>query len=291
MSRPRPHGFSLIELLVVISIVAMLIALLMPALSKSREAARDMGCRSNLRQTSIGAWSYATDNRGLAPIYRVSGTAASHPQNHYSNPVFQQFAIHYLRSPSQLDDMLFRGALRCPGRDLSRKSAQVASGSYISGHVVAALYTRYMDTATYGSNGWRPRIEGNTAMRDNLVSFYHSTQTFSTMASYTYTIPMNVYTAKLGSALPMLADDTLARGMPAWQTQSYNNGVNRPWNHGSSNTRTLNVLYGDGSVAHQQGNPLWVGDYAGIHNQPDTSTTFRTWYFPYIRGHNAPKVY
>ena len=54
-------GFTLIELLVVISIIALLIALLLPALNQAREAARTVGCLSQLRQLSIPLRMYLDD--------------------------------------------------------------------------------------------------------------------------------------------------------------------------------------------------------------------------------------
>jgi len=64
----HPHGFTLIELLVVISITVLLIALLLPALSRSREAARLLICGSNSRQMSLATLALATDQKQRAPI-------------------------------------------------------------------------------------------------------------------------------------------------------------------------------------------------------------------------------
>lgn len=71
MLRNVPHhgrpGFSLIELMVVLAIVATLVALLMPTLSKSREVARRAICASNIRQWMPGINLYANDSREQYP--------------------------------------------------------------------------------------------------------------------------------------------------------------------------------------------------------------------------------
>ena len=66
----RGRAFTLLELLVVISIVALLIAILLPALSAAREAARRVSCGSGLRQIGIGMTTYAMDFDGewIGPI-------------------------------------------------------------------------------------------------------------------------------------------------------------------------------------------------------------------------------
>ena len=93
--KPRPV-FTLIELLVVIAIIAVLVSMLLPALSRTREAVSRTSCAGNLRQLTFAILNYAGDYNDWYPRTSYYGDAYQHSGDWPCNNQFNGGQCHIL---------------------------------------------------------------------------------------------------------------------------------------------------------------------------------------------------
>ena len=124
---PRGFGFTLVELLVVVGIIALLISILIPVLGRARDQANKTACMSNLRQVMLAFMQYANANKDMCPF----GARSDNPGNvdiaedwiHYRQGINNQglwssAITPYLGGPGEG----LRAILRCPSDNVDNRS-------------------------------------------------------------------------------------------------------------------------------------------------------------------------
>lgn len=133
-------GFTLVELLVVISLIVLLVSILLPVVQKAEKVAHQAVCSSNLRQIATGVSIYAAEQKGYMPGPNTSGLALlqsptpsdsraiARPSNpvtpdDWVSPTFgPQWGLRGTDRGDKLKNILDREELRCPANDFRYQS-------------------------------------------------------------------------------------------------------------------------------------------------------------------------
>jgi prepilin-type N-terminal cleavage/methylation domain-containing protein len=243
----RTRGFTLVELLVVIGIIALLISILLPSLNRARETANRVKCGSNMRQVGQAMLLYANENRGRFPRTIYQPNVAPNVTN-------QGFASQnpFLGNPCGNNNMGAAMFLLIRTQDITPEVFVCPSGN--------------AEKDTYGN------LPNTSAQKRSNFSDIKKNLSYSMANPYPSTVAVNngyKWNSTLGAEFALMADMNPGKQNGYDVTKPKVNSSTRDMQVANSTNHQQqgeNVLYGDGHVDFVQ-NPFCGTKRDNIYTQ------------------------
>jgi prepilin-type N-terminal cleavage/methylation domain-containing protein/prepilin-type processing-associated H-X9-DG protein len=263
-ARPARLGFTLVELLVVIGIIAILVAMLLPSLNRARQASQRTACLSNLRQLGMAMAMYNMENKDKLIAEWTVG-----PMWHYQIKQYLGLQRTQKLTDTNLNNEQTRDKIyQCPSTsdkvtpDADNSPTPTPFEQYFTNH---SSFGKVQ--ASYGMNRWTydPRIKdlaAGTSPNKKYWIYYDNTVNFLKLTN----------PSKIGGDVPLFFDCRWREARPSSNTEKYYTDptVTGDMSLAATNRhgKYTNVVYCDGSARTIPLPELWAAKWHPTWNAP-----------------------